>query len=132
MKLVQAGSGAPKENLSLLSPLWSHYTGHTALAGTPVRNRRVLLEQSLLPMCPCWRQENLYILNAVRCPYVHNGGRGQRSRQRPHNKNDVIMRTGAASAVGVRRHNENDVIMIITGLWRYMAIGDMWPRVATF
>jgi len=34
MKLVQAGSGAPKENLSLLPPLWSHYTGHTALAGT--------------------------------------------------------------------------------------------------
>jgi len=28
------------------------------------------------------------------------------------------MRTGAASAVGVRRHNENDITMIIAG-WRY-------------
>jgi len=41
--------------------------------------------------------------------------------------NDVIMRTGAASAVGARRHNENDVIMIINALWRY---GD-WRHVAT-
>ena len=30
--------------------------------------------------------------------------------------NDVIMRTGTASAVGAIRHNENNVIMIITGL----------------
>ena len=41
--------------------------------------------------------------------------------------NGVIMRTGAASAVGARRHNENDVTMTIAGLW--MTIGDMWPRV---
>jgi len=41
--------------------------------------------------------------------------------------NDVIMRTEAASAVGVRRHDGNDVIMIIAGLWRY---GD-WRHVAT-
>jgi len=42
-------------------------------------------------------------------------------------KNDIIMRTGAASAVGARRHNENDVTMIIAVLWRY---GD-WRHVAT-
>jgi len=44
--------------------------------------------------------------------------------------NDIIMRTGAASAasaVGARRHNENDVTMTIDGLWRY---GD-WRHVAT-
>ena len=41
--------------------------------------------------------------------------------------NDVIMRTGATSAVGAGRHNENDVTMTIVGLWRY---GD-WRRVAT-
>jgi len=44
--------------------------------------------------------------------------------------NDVIMRTGTASAVGgahgARLHNENDV-MIIAGLRRY---GD-WSHVAT-
>jgi len=39
--------------------------------------------------------------------------------------NDVIMRTGAASAVGARR--AKNVIMIIAGLWRY---GD-WQHVAT-
>jgi len=36
------------------------------------------------------------------------------------------MRTGAASAVGVRRHNENDVTTI-AGLWRYGG----WRHVAT-
>ena len=41
--------------------------------------------------------------------------------------NDVIMRTGAASAVGARHHNENDVIMTIAGLWRYGG----WRHVAT-
>jgi len=41
--------------------------------------------------------------------------------------NDVIMRTGAASAVGARRRTENDVIMTTAGLWRY---GD-WRHVAT-
>jgi len=41
--------------------------------------------------------------------------------------NDVIMTTGAASAVGARRHNENDVTMTVAGLWRY---GD-WRHVAT-
>jgi len=52
---------------------------------------------------------------------------------RRHNKNDVIMGTGdasAASAVGATRHNENDVTMTIAGLpmeiWRlatYLATG---------
>jgi len=43
--------------------------------------------------------------------------------------NDVIMRTGAASAVGTsaRRQNENDVTVTIAGLWRY----DDWRHVAT-
>jgi len=41
--------------------------------------------------------------------------------------NNVTMRTGAASAVGVRRHNENDVTMTIAGLWRY----GNWRHVAT-
>jgi len=44
-----------------------------------------------------------------------------------HNENDVIMRTGAASAVSARRHNENNVTMTTAGLWRY---GD-WRHVAT-
>jgi len=70
---------------------------------------------------------SVYILNAVRCPYVRNGARGQLSRRWRHNENDVIRRTEAASAVGVRRHNGNDVIMTIAGLWRY---GD-WRHVAT-
>jgi len=56
-------------------------------------------------------EPRLYLLNAVMCPYVCNGGRGQLSRQ--------------------RRHNENDVIMIIAAAYGDMAIGDMWPRVAT-
>jgi len=42
---------------------------------------------------------------------------------RCHIENDVIMRTGAASAtnaVGARRHNENDdITMTINGLWTY-------------
>jgi len=49
---------------------------------------------------------------------------------RRHNQNDVIMRMGtasAASAVGARRHNEIGVAMTIVGLWRY---GD-WRQVAT-
>jgi len=56
-----------------------------------------------------------------------NGGRGQLRSEWGQNENDVIMRTGAASAVGARRHNENDVTMTIAGLWRY---GD-WRHVAT-
>ena len=51
----------------------------------------------------------LYKLNEARCPYVRN-------------ENDVIMRTGAASAasaIGARRHSENDVTMTIAGLWRH-------------
>jgi len=62
--------------------------------------------------------------------YVRNGGRGQLSSEWRQNENDVIMRTGAASAasaVSARRHNENDVTMTIAGLWRY---GD-WRHVAT-
>ena len=72
-----------------------------------------------------------YILNAVRCPYVRNGGRaGQLSSEWRHNENDAILRTGAASAasaVGARGHNENDVTMIIVGRrygeWRHVATG---------
>ena len=62
--------------------------------------------------------------------YVRNSGSGQLSSEGHHNDNDVIMRTGAASAasaVGMRRHNENDVTMTIAGLWRY---GD-WRHVTT-
>jgi len=51
---------------------------------------------------------HLYILNAVRCPYVRNvrmfvrhAGRDQLSIEWRHNEKDV-MRTGAASAVGMR------------------------------
>ena len=59
---------------------------------------------------------NLYILNAVSClayvTYVRNAGRGHLSSEWCHNENDVIMRTGAASAVGARR--ANDVIMRMT------------------
>jgi len=62
--------------------------------------------------------------------YVRNGGRGQLSSEWRYNENDVIMRTGAASAasaVGARRHNENDVTMIIAGRrygdWRHVATG---------
>ena len=41
---------------------------------------------------------NLYILNAVRCPYVClYAGRGQLSGERRHKENDVMMRTGAAT-----------------------------------
>jgi len=51
------------------------------------------------------------------CPYVRsyvrNGGRGQLSSESRQNQNDVLMRTGAASAKGARRHNENDVAMTI-------------------
>jgi len=61
------------------------------------------------------------------CTYVRNGGCGQLSSEWRHNENDVIMRTGAASAIGIRRHNENDITMTIAGLWRY---GD-WRHVAT-
>ena len=59
--------------------------------------------------------------------YVCNGGRGQLSSEWCHNENDVIMRMGAGSAVGVRHHNKNDVTMTIAGLWR---CGD-WRHVAT-
>jgi len=75
-----------------------------------------------------------YILNVVRClyihmyvrTYVHNGGHGLLSSKWRHNENDAIMRTGAesaASAVGTRRHNENDITMRIAGLWRLATSG---------
>ena len=72
------------------------------------------------------------MLNVVRCPYV----RGQLSSERRRNENDIIMRMGAASAVGMRhetrewRHDENDVIMIIAA-YGNITIGDTWPRAAT-
>jgi len=40
---------------------------------------------------------------------------------RRHNENDVIMKTGAASAA--RRNNENDITMTIASLRRYAAMG---------
>jgi len=62
-------------------------------------------------LCLASFPKNLYILNAVRCPYVRtfvrNAGRGQLSSE--------------------WRRNENDVIMIIAGLWRY----GNWRHVAT-
>jgi len=71
----------------------------------------------------CWVLLNLYILNAVRCPYVRtyvrNGGRGKFNSEWRHNENDVIITTGAASAVGARRHNANAVTMTTVGLWTY-------------
>ena len=63
----------------------------------------------------------IYILNEVRCPRTDvrpSRWGGQLSSERRHNENDVIMRTGAASAVGARRP-ENDVTMIVAALWRY-------------
>jgi len=63
----------------------------------------------------------------VSVSYVRNGGRGQLRNERRHCENDVIMRTGAASAVSATRHNENDVTMTIAGLWRYAD----WRHVAT-
>jgi len=77
------------------------------------------------------RVHSLYIKrDRVSVTYVRNGGRAQLSSEWRHNENDVIMRTGAASAAstaGARRHNENDVTMIIAGLSRY---GD-WRHLAT-
>jgi len=96
----------------------------------------------LLPMlltCPDFNQLASFLEHSslyIKCSkvsvrtYVRNGGRGQLSSEWRHNENDVITRTGAASAasaVGMRRHNENDVTMTIAGLWRY---GD-WRHVAT-
>jgi len=59
-------------------------------------------------------QQKSVSLNAVRKvsvrTYVHNGGRGKLSSEWRHDENDVIIRTGAASAanaVNARRHNEN-------------------------
>jgi len=62
----------------------------------------------------------LYILSTVRChPYVRsygcNGGRGQLSSKWHHNENDVIMRTGAASAMAL---GARDVIMRMTSQWQ--------------
>jgi len=38
-------------------------------------------------------------------------------------RNDVIIRTGAASAVGARRHDENDVVVMLLSIsiifWTY-------------
>jgi len=66
----------------------------------------------------------LYIKRGkVSVTYVCNGGCGQLSSEWRHNDNDVIMRTGAAQAIGARRHNENDITITIAGLWRY---GDWW------
>jgi len=75
-----------------------------------------------LSVCPSVR-EHLYILNTLRATSVTVGVASSVA-------NDVIMRTGAASAVSARRqsrHSENDVAMTIAGLWRY----DDWRHVAT-
>jgi len=84
-----------------------------------------------IPDSGCDQFDHLCILNAVRYLYVHvrNAGRGQLSSARSprshydvilivtsfarrHNENNVIMKTGVASAVGARR--ANDVIMRMT------------------
>jgi len=70
----------------------------------------------------------LYFINTslyIKCGKVsvRNGGRGQLSSEWCHNEDDVIMRTGAATAVGTRHHNENDVTMTAAGLWRHVATG---------
>ena len=58
----------------------------------------------------CNYQASLYIKRGkVPVTYVRNNGRGQLSSEWRQNKNDVIMRTGAASAIGARR--ANDVVM---------------------
>jgi len=59
-----------------------------------------------------FRRKYLYIKRGKVSVYVCNAGRGQLSSECRHNENDVIMRTGAASAVGSRR--AYDVIMRIT------------------
>jgi len=70
----------------------------------------------------------------VPATYVRNAGRGQLSSEWRHNENDVIMRTGAASAVGARlandvimrwRHNNNSWLMEI---WRLATCGHGWQR----
>jgi len=75
---------------------------------------------------------HLYILNAVRCPYVRSS---VTSGVASSVANDVIMRIASLVAGCKRRrrerrkwcHNENDVTVITAGLWRY---GD-WRHVAT-
>jgi len=62
-----------------------------------------------------WMFIILYILNAVRCPYVRNAGRGQLSSEWRHNENDVIMITAGLVADGTGR--------------KY---GDMWLRVTSY
>ena len=77
-------------------------------------------------------RHNLYILHAVRCPYVRTSVTlGVASRV----VNDVIMRiAGLVAGCERRRHNENDVMTIIIGLvadgtgrrygdWRHVATG---------
>jgi len=68
--------------------------------------------------------------------YVPNGGHGQLSSELRHNENDVIMRTGAASAVGARRRDENDVTMTLAAwlmeIWRLATCGHGLHRSSIF
>jgi len=57
---------------------------------------------------------NLYVLNAVRCPYVRNAGRDQLSSEWRHNENDVTMIIAGLVADGTGRGN---------GDWRHAATG---------
>jgi len=50
----------------------------------------------LTPLLASSLEKSLCMLNAVRCPYVCNAGRGQLSSKWRHNENDVIMKTEAA------------------------------------
>jgi len=70
----------------------------------------------------------LYILNMVRCSYVRtfvrNAGHGQLSGKWHRIENDVVMRTGAVSAIGEWRHNDNSWLMEIRyGDWWHVAMG---------
>jgi len=99
---------------SLLSVTWSWWRVQLFLRSS-VADR--LTDSICTVLCACvalciTRQKHknlphIYVLNAVRCPYVRNGRRGQLSSE--------------------WRHNENGVTMTIAGLLRY---GD-WRHVAT-
>jgi len=58
----------------------------------------------LTPLLASSLEKSLCMLNAVRCPYVCNAGRGRLSSKWRHNENDVIMKMGAAWRVNDWRH----------------------------
>jgi len=134
--------------LSFCGVIYQNLLHRRGLYTILLHQRRLMSTVTFVKVSP------VHILNAVRCPYlmisansqrmtilkrplnvyfsafVRNGGRGQLSSEWRHNENDVIMRTGAASAasaVGAKRHYENDVTMTKVGLWRYAD----WRHVTT-